>query len=120
MDRQELIRRLVLDKICDDYENVDQTILEDVTRDATEFNLTITRSDVVAALGQLVAQGLAKAYTLSSTPPFVTEIIGMSPLEEVEEYFETYFLATPQGLDLQLNDTSWWPESGQAAADGAS
>ena len=109
MDREELIRRLVLDKICDDYENVDQTILRDVAGEGGQFGLDIRRADVVNALAQLVAQGLAKAYTLSSTPPFQTQLAAMPPLVVPEQQFQTYFLATSKGLDLQLNDTSWWP-----------
>lgn len=112
MDRATLIQRLVLDKICDDYENVDQTILEEVTRDAPEFHLTITRSDVVAALEQLIALGLAKAYVAAGTPLRLVATAGMPSMDLVEEEdFRTWFYATPKGLDLQLNDTSWWPEN---------
>jgi hypothetical protein len=111
LDRAELIQRLVLDKICDDYENVDQTILADVNQEAPEFGITITRDDVVIALAQLIEQGLAKAYRLSELPPHRIELPGVPTLDTVEEdWFETYFLATPAGLDLQLNDSSWWPD----------
>ena len=44
MERRELIRRLVLNSICNDFENVDQTILRDVTRDGSKLGLTIERS----------------------------------------------------------------------------
>lgn len=103
------MQRLVLDKICDDYENVDQTILQDVARGAAECGLTIGRSDVVKALEELIALGFAKAYTLSRREPFSTELDGMPPLDVVEENFRTYFYATKKGIDLQVSDDTWWP-----------
>ena len=54
---EEIVRRLVLNTICDDYENVDQTILRDVSVDGGRFGFTIERSEVVDAL--------AKAHSLS-------------------------------------------------------
>ena len=58
--RSEFIRRLVLNYISDDYENVDQCILHDVGKDGTRCGLTIERHEIVAALGQLIEDGLAK------------------------------------------------------------
>jgi hypothetical protein len=104
----ELIRRMVLNAICDDYENVDQVILRDVAKDCAKLGFTVERSEIVDALGKLVDDGLAKAYLLSSTQPH-TELRGMPPLDAVEENFETYFYITKKGMDLHLSDDTWWP-----------
>jgi hypothetical protein len=111
MVRRELIRRLVLDSICDDFENVDQVILRDVTRDGAKLGLTIGRSDVVTALTELIEYGLAKAYLLSGTvrDPFAGELPGMPALDVVEEYFATYFYITAKGMEFHRADDSWWP-----------
>jgi len=112
MERRELIRRLVLNSICDDFENVDQIILRDVTRDGSKFGLTIERSDIVDALKGLIEDGLAKAYLLLGTmgpDPFAGELPGMPPLDVVEENFQTYFYITKKGMDYHLADDSWWP-----------
>jgi hypothetical protein len=68
MNRSELGRRLVLNSISDDYENVGQVILWDVAEDGAKCGLTIERSEIVDALGVLIEDGLAKAYLLSGTP----------------------------------------------------
>ncbi len=112
MERRELIRRLVLNSICDDFENVDQIILRDVTRDGSKFGLTVERSDIVDALKELINDGLAKAYLLSSTEgqnPFAGELPGMPSLDVVEENFQTYFYITKKGMDFHLADDTWWP-----------
>jgi len=109
MDRNELVRRLVLNSICDDYENVDQRILRDVAEGGARLGLSLERSDVVAALASLVGDGLAKAYLLSGFAPHSTELHGMLPLDVVEEDFKTYFYITKKGMDLHLSDDSWWP-----------
>jgi hypothetical protein len=70
MTREEFVQRLVLDKICDDYENVDQTILVDVVKDGVECGMNIDRTEVVDALAVLIAEGLAKAYVLPSREPY--------------------------------------------------
>jgi hypothetical protein len=109
MDRSELIRRFVLNQISDDYENVDQTIFPDVAEDGAKCGLKIERAEIVYALAELVEDGLAKAYLLSGTAPFCTELQGMPPLDVVEEYFTTYFYITKKGMDLHLSDDTWWP-----------
>jgi len=109
MDRNELVRRLVLNSICDDYENVDQVILHDVTEGGAKLGLTLERSDVALALASLVRDGLAKAYLLSPFAPHSTELQGMPDLDIVEEGFKTYFYITKKGMDLHLSDDSWWP-----------
>ena len=117
MERRELIRRLVLNSICDDFENLDQVILRDVARDGSKFGLTIERSDIVDALKGLIEDGFAKAYLLSSTmgpDPFAGEVPGMPPLDVVEKDFKTYFYITKKGMDFHLADDSWWPFDNEA------
>jgi hypothetical protein len=109
MHRIELIRRMVLNAIGDDYENVDQVILRDVAGDGAKLGLTIARSEIVDALAELIADGLAKAYLLSSREPYSTELQGMPSLDVVEENFTTYFYITKKGMDLHLSDDTWWP-----------
>ncbi len=102
MIRSELVRRLVLNSICDDFENVDQVILREVAEAGAKCGLTIERSEVVQALAGLIADGLAKAYILSGSgdDPFSGELKGMPPMDAVEEDFKTYFYITKQGMDL--------------------
>jgi len=107
VNRSDLVRRLVLRTIADDYENVDQLILCQVAEGGAAVGLTIERSDIVEALGGLTRDGLAKAYLLSSTKPS-TELQGMPPLDVIETDFQTYFYITKKGIDLLSGDT-WWP-----------
>jgi hypothetical protein len=108
VNRRELIRRMVLDTICDDYENVDQVIFRDVAKDAAKLGFTVERSDIVDALADLTKDGLAKAYLLSGTEQ-ARELESMPSLEVVEVNFETYFYITKKGMDLHRSDDSWWP-----------
>ena len=111
MDRSELVRLMVLNEICDDFENVDQMILPGIARAAAKSGLAIERSEIVDALAGLVKDGLAKAYILTPPcgDPFSREFQGMPPLDVVEEDFETYFYATKQGLDLQRSGATCFP-----------
>ena len=111
MNRSDLVRRLVLRTIADDYENVDQVILRQVAEGGAAVGLTIERCDIVEALGGLIRDGLAKAYLLSSTNPS-TELQGMPPLDIIEMDFQTYFYITKKGIDLLSGDT-WWPFNGE-------
>jgi len=74
MNRHELVRRIVLNSISDDYENLDQVIIRMVAQDGAKCGLTIDRSEIVDALAGLIEDGLAKAYLLSGTAPHVTEL----------------------------------------------
>ena len=118
MEPREIIRRLVLNSICDDFENVDQIILRDVTRDGSKFGLTNERSDIVDALEGLIEDGMAKAYLLSAggmvSDPFSEELPGMPSMDVVEENFQTYFYRTKKGMDLHLADDTWWPSDDEA------
>jgi hypothetical protein len=108
MTRRELVRLIVLNSICEDYENVDQYILRDVAKEGASCGLTIERFEVVETLASLIEDGLAKAYLLSATEP-IRKIQGMPQLEAVEEFFETYFYITPKGMILHLSDDLPWP-----------
>src|ERR1039458_3895214 len=107
MEQTEIIRRLVLNEICDDYENVDQTILADVSSDGARLGLTVNRADIVNALASLVADGFAGAYLLYPQP--TKRLEHMPVLDVPEEFFATYFLATDKGKALDKLDNSWWP-----------
>ena len=112
MTRSEFIRRLVLDSISDDFENVDQVIFPQVAHLGARFGLSIQRFDVLEALGALVGSELAKAYDLAAATdrdPFSSEIQGMPSLAVPEEDFRTYFYVTKQGADFHLADSTWWP-----------
>jgi hypothetical protein len=111
MTRSEFIQRLVLNEICDDFENVDQIILPQVAETGVKCGLTIARCEVVEALRSLVEAGLAKVYNLSVTQanPFSGELPGMPELAVPEEDFRTYFYLTKQGMEFHLADDAWWP-----------
>jgi hypothetical protein len=116
MNRIELIRRLVLNAICDGYQNVDQVILQQVSEGGAMLGLTvITRSEILDALAGLIADGLAKAYLLSSREPHSTELQGMPSLDVVEENFTTYFDITKKGMDFHLSDDTWRPFDDEGA-----
>jgi hypothetical protein len=109
MNRAELVRLMVLNEICDDYENVDQIIFPQVARQVAKCGLAIERPEIVDALAKLIQDGLAKAYLLSPFEPFSTELEGMPPLDVIEQDFETYFYVTKKGMDLQLSEDVSWP-----------
>ena len=108
--RDEIVRRLVLNSVCDDYENIDQVIFPDLAKEGTRLGWLIDRAEVVDALAGLVHDGLVQAYLLSSSSAGATKLPGMPPLiTEVETTFKTYFYITPAGMDLYLSDDAWWP-----------
>jgi len=108
MTREEFVQRLIVNAMCDDYDNVDQVILRDVAGVAAKCGLTVDRAEVVQNLRVLVEAGLVKAYHLSAREPFATELDGMPPLDIPEEDFSTYFYPTPKGLDWHKSDGTWW------------
>lgn len=109
MNRTELVRRLVLNSICDDFGNIDQVILRDVAKEAAELGLTIERAGVVDALASLINDGLAKAYVLPgpTRDPFSGALQGTPPVDVIEEDFKTYFYITNTGMDLHLGIDDW-------------
>ena len=111
MRRAEFVQKMVLNEICDDFENLDQIILPNVAKYGCKCGLTIERTEIVEALSVLVENGLAKAYYLACKEPFSTELAGMPPMDTIEEDFRTYFYATKNGLDLQgsYRSAASWP-----------
>jgi hypothetical protein len=111
MKRPEFLQRLILNTICDDFENIDQMILREVRDQGAKCGLTIQRSAVVAALHALVEGGMAKSYELSasSEDPFSGELPEMPPLDVFEEYFRTYFYITKKGMEFHEADGTRWP-----------
>ena len=94
------MRRLVLDEICNDYENVDQCILGAVASGAATFGFNVDRPEIIEVLAQLVTDGYARAYLLSGREPFVVKVEGMPSLDVIEVDFKTHFLATKKGLEF--------------------
>ena len=91
MQQDGLVRWLVLNEISDDYENIDQVILPHVAEiGVVEYGLTIGRGEIVKALRWMIAEGMSKAYVLSSRKPYVAEIAGEPPFDVIEEDFATY------------------------------
>ena len=111
MTRMEFVQRLILNTICDDFENVDQLILRDVAEVGAKCGLTVQRPEVVEGFRALVEAGLAKVYDLfpGIGDPFSGELQGMPPLNVVEQDFRTYFCVTNQGIDFHKADGTWWP-----------
>ena len=111
MTRTEFVQRLVLNTICDDFENVDQVILRDVVEVGAKCGLTIQRPEVVESLRALVEARLAKAYDLfpGIGDPFSCELQGMPPLDILEQDFRTYFYMTKEGVAFHESDGTWWP-----------
>jgi hypothetical protein len=111
MTRAEFVQRLVLNSMCDDFENVDQVILRDVAQVAAKCGLRVERPEVVRSLRALVEAGLAKAYDLSRAAgdAFSGELHGMPPLAVPEEDFKTYFYPTQKGMEVHGSDGTWWP-----------
>jgi hypothetical protein len=111
MTREEFVQRLIVNSMCDDFENVDQVILRDVAGVAAKCGLTVERPEVVQNLRALVEAGLVKAYDLSPGigDPFSGELQGMPPLADPEIYFRTHFYPTQKGTDWLESDLTWWP-----------
>lgn len=106
MTRKEIIRRFVLNEICDDYENLEM-IDKWVMQKSARAGLTVQDTEIIEALTDLIQSGLARTYRFR--PPYKSQpdqIPGMPRLEEISEY---YFWATPEGRDLQVSDRSWYP-----------
>jgi hypothetical protein len=107
--RREYVRMEVLNSICDGCENVDQCILSMVNTHSDKTGITITRGEIVEALTELVKSGLAKAEHLSPWPGESVEVEGMPTMDEIEEFFKTYFFITERGMEVHLSNGPRWP-----------
>jgi hypothetical protein len=109
--RRELILRMVLNEISDDFENVDQIIVPHLAESCRKLGLTIDRAEIVKVLAGLVEDGLAKVYDLrngTSRDPFSGELPSIPSLDKTEEDFP-YFYITKKGMDFHRSDDTWWP-----------
>ncbi len=100
MDREEIIRLLVLNSVCDDYEHVDQVIFPQVSRWGAKLRWTIERAEIIKALAWLIENGMARAYLLSEREPHSTELAGIPALDEIEDDSGIYFYITGKGMKL--------------------
>jgi hypothetical protein len=111
MTRAEFVQRLILNSMCDDFENVDQVVLRDVSEVAakcvTDRRASRGREESAGAR----RRGLAKAYDLSTgnSDPFSGELRDMRPLDTPEVDFSTYFYPTSKGMEFHKSDRTWWP-----------
>ncbi len=111
MTRDEFIRRLIVNSMCDDFENFDQVIWREVAEVAAKCGLTVERSEIVRNLRDMVGAGLVKVYDLSvaAEDPFATELEGMPSIEKPQQHFRIYFYPTKKGMDWHQSDSKWWP-----------
>ena len=108
--RSELVRRLTLNWICDDYENLAVSIEMPVIRDGGACGLYIEKEEIARALSELVELGLAKAYRMGGSnlgPP--GEMDRMPSLAEMEDPDGAWFYRTDAGLKVQLEPWEPWP-----------
>jgi hypothetical protein len=104
MNREQLVRMLVLNEISDDYEALEQ-IEAAVTAMGRSAGLAISSSEIAAALKALIQDGLARPYLLSTTAP-AREIVGVPADDELDEF---YYWVTPKGLERRMSDDRAWP-----------
>jgi hypothetical protein len=107
MTRLELIRRLVLNEICDDYEDIFQ-IEKQLGQGLQDVSFSISQEEVIRALAELIELEWARAWDLSSNNPEVLPYDGMPPTTEIVPW-RTYFWATPTGIAINVADDSWSP-----------
>jgi len=107
--RRQLVLRIVLNEISDDYENL--KITKQVHRTSSDCRMTVSHHEILQALTDLITAKLAKAYRLSNGVepidgmPSATEI-GSPDAPAVEDAF---FWITKKGMKLQLAAYSDWP-----------
>ena len=108
--RRELVLRIVLNEIADDYENLYQ-ITKQVGRRSSDCGMTVSVAEILQALNHLVTTNLARAYRLSNG---VEGIDGMPPADEIgspdePDVNDVFFWITKKGMTLQLADYPDWP-----------
>ncbi len=91
---QDRITYLVLSAMSNDYEDFEMVVRE-ACKWAEQDGIIIARQDILRALQELISQGYAQSYVLSSTPPHVT------PVDfSMENVGRIYFYVTPKGQRL--------------------
>jgi hypothetical protein len=113
MRRSELVRMFVLNKIADDYENLHQ-ITKQVEPLGSACGLSIETSEILQALGELIAADFARAYRLSIMSRTAEEIQGMPPAHEIGSpdvpmVVDAFFWATEKGRQLARSKATDWP-----------
>jgi hypothetical protein len=97
------MRTLVLRAIADDYESFD-IIVESVTE--WSVGRRVDRQAVKSALEQLINEGYAQAYVLSSEPP-----AGAQPVQYCsDDVSDLWFYLTKKGRALAREMSDEWTE----------
>ena len=94
MNRQSLVRTVVLLDISDDYENTEH-VTQSLSQVAQACRVVFHRHEVIEALSELIQSDLAKAYRLSPYAP-AEEITGVPPRHQFDDY-SIYFYVTDKG-----------------------
>ena len=102
MTSKDLLRTLVLSAIADNYENSDW-ITENVVHLAGECGFLVERPDVERTIGDLIGEGLARAYRLTATEDPAEEMTG---IPTAAEFGDAYFLMCESGLAV-LRSFPW-------------
>ncbi len=94
INSSQFIKECVIRAVSDDYEEFER-VLAEVTGWAAECGVVIDRRGVQSALEEAIAEGYARAYVLSGTPPFST------PVEySAARLDDLWFYVTPHGKNL--------------------
>jgi hypothetical protein len=116
MLRADLIRTLVLNEVGDDYENFYQ-IKTEVMKVGTSSGLGIEPAEIAAALVDLLATGMVRAYRLYPSP--IEEVpnsvaIARLPVDALtvlkysdQKTSDYYYLQTPKGREFHQGAA--WP-----------
>lgn len=111
MSREELVRLLVLMRICDDYEEP-ELLHKEMMRDFPE--LAVEPAGILRALRELIELRLANAYELGEGGRGLVQGVPSG-----EEFAESHFMATKEGICVQAEcaipvdddcklDQKWW------------
>jgi hypothetical protein len=94
MSREQTLREMVLSSVADDYESF-ELIEEQVARWAGDAKMDFTANELAEHLGDLIRDGLIRAYVLSPRPPH-SAVAEFSP----KRLAELWYLATPEGTKV--------------------
>jgi hypothetical protein len=106
IEREELIRLFALDSFWDRYMNIEH-IRSRLDDQANRCGITISRDEMIQALGELIELGYAKAWHLDRGEP-PREYAGMPAVEDIKP-FGAYFYITQEGMKVHLADNRGWP-----------
>jgi hypothetical protein len=109
---------LVLNSVSDSYENLSVSIAPTVTKDGEECGVEITKSDMVAALEELLRRGWVKAYRLTSDGNPPVEFDHAPTVEEMEDFNGAWFDMTDAGRIIQQTWEFYpWDDDGELRKD---